>query len=59
MDKDICLNKMIDKVPGERMHPAHGEGTVCGIFVEIDDDTGLANSVAPIRMGPQLLQARP
>ncbi|MGM0422488.1 MAG: TIGR00282 family metallophosphoesterase [Pseudomonadota bacterium] len=59
MDKDISLNKMIDKVPGERMHPAYGEGTICGIFVEIDDDTGLARAVEPVRMGPQLLQARP
>ena len=52
MDKDIVLQKMVDQVPGERMRPAEGEGSICGIIVETDNETGLAKGVQPIQMGP-------
>ena len=34
-----------------RFEPASGEATLCGIFVETDDRTGLAVYEAPIRLG--------
>jgi metallophosphoesterase (TIGR00282 family) len=38
--------RMIDK-----MEPAKGEGTLCGALIEIDDRTGLAKTIEPIRVG--------
>jgi 2',3'-cyclic-nucleotide 2'-phosphodiesterase len=43
-------------LPIERMRPADGEATVCGIIVETDDLSGLAKRVAPIRVGGLLGQ---
>jgi hypothetical protein len=39
------------KVPAERLAPAEAEATICGLFVETDDATGLARRVAPLRIG--------
>ena len=47
------------KMPGERLSPADGEATVCGLFVETDDATGLALRVEPVRQGGRLSQAMP
>jgi metallophosphoesterase (TIGR00282 family) len=47
------------KVPAERLAPAEGEATICGLFVETDDATGLARRVAPLRMGGGLSPAMP
>ena len=47
------------KMPGERMQPAGGEATVCGLFVVTDDRTGLAVSVEPVRQGGRPSQAMP
>jgi calcineurin-like phosphoesterase len=46
-------------MPGERLAPAEGEATVCGVFVETDDATGLARTVAPVRVGGRLSAAMP
>ncbi len=45
------------KLPVERMRPAEGPATVCGVAVETDDHTGLARMVAPIRIGGRLSPA--
>ena len=42
------------KLPGERLQPAEGEGTLCGVFVETEDATGLARRMAPVRVGGRL-----
>ena len=47
------------KIPGERLAPADGEATLCGVFVETDDATGLARRVEPLRLGGPLSQAMP
>jgi metallophosphoesterase (TIGR00282 family) len=47
------------KVPSERLAPADGDATICGLFVETDDATGLALRVAPLRMGGSLRPAIP
>jgi metallophosphoesterase (TIGR00282 family) len=47
------------KVPGERLAPAEGEATLCGVFVETDDATGLARRIEPLRLGGRLSQAMP
>jgi metallophosphoesterase (TIGR00282 family) len=57
MKKEAAITRMIRKIPGERLSPAEGEGTVCGVRVTTDDKTGLATDIRPIRRGPRLIQA--
>ncbi|MDD3837885.1 MAG: metallophosphoesterase, partial [Phenylobacterium sp.] len=44
---------------GGRFKPAEGPATVCGVFVETDDATGLARRIEPIRVGGRLSQYVP
>lgn len=53
------VHRFVKKVPGERMEPADGEATVCGVFVETDAATGLATHIEPVRLGPRLINTRP
>jgi len=59
MKKEIALPRFIRKMPGERLAPADGEATVCAVFVETDDTTGLARAVAPVRLGGRLPETVP
>ena len=54
MKKGPAVARFLRKMPGERMEPAEGEATLCGVVVETDDATGLAARVAPIRLGGRL-----
>ncbi len=53
------IHNFTRKVPKEKMSPADGEATVCGTFIETDDNTGLAIKIAPIRIGPRLSEEIP
>ena len=57
MKKEIAVQRFVRKMPGERLAPAEGEGTLCAAVVETDDRTGLALSVRPIRLGGRLPSA--
>lgn len=57
MDKAEPLQRFTRKLPVERMKPAEGEATVCGLAVETDEVTGLALKVAPFRIGGRLSPA--
>ena len=57
MDKAEPLQRFLRKLPVERMKPADGEGSMCGVAVETDDRTGLALKIEPIRLGGNLAQA--
>lgn len=59
MAKEGASTRFWRKMPGERLAPAEGLATVCGLFVETDDATGLALRVEPVRMGGRLSQAMP
>nr|WP_255720407.1 TIGR00282 family metallophosphoesterase [Acuticoccus kalidii] len=59
MDKEEPMRRMVERVPGQRIGPATGPGTVCGVAVETDDRTGLAHWIAPIRIGGDLDEALP
>ncbi|MCX8500556.1 MAG: TIGR00282 family metallophosphoesterase [Alphaproteobacteria bacterium] len=54
MKKQPSLQKFIRKMPGEKLTPADGEATVCGVLIETDDATGLATTIHPIRRGGRL-----
>ena len=59
MKKDTPVQRFVTKMPGARLEPADGEGTVCGALIETDDRTGLALSIEPIRIGGMLTRAFP
>jgi metallophosphoesterase (TIGR00282 family) len=59
MQKGTAALRFWKKVPGERLAPAEGEATICGVFVETEDATGLARRIAPLRMGGRLEQVLP
>jgi hypothetical protein len=57
--KDEPLRRFTTRISGGRLRPADGEATVCGLYVETDDATGLARRIDPIRVGGRLTQAVP
>lgn len=59
MQKGGAALRFWRKMPGERLAPADGEATLCGVFVETDDATGLARRVEPLRLGGRLSQTMP
>jgi 2',3'-cyclic-nucleotide 2'-phosphodiesterase len=59
MTKDSVIARFVSKMPGERPQVAEGEGTLCAVFIETDDATGLARHVAPLRLGGRLAPAWP
>jgi metallophosphoesterase (TIGR00282 family) len=59
MDSDEPINRFLTRIPRSRYEPAVGPGTISGLAVDIDDATGLAKKVGPLRLGPHLEPARP
>lgn len=59
MQVDEPVNRFVTRIRGDRLKPAEGEGTLCGVFVETDDKTGLAKRIEPVRVGGQLKDAVP
>jgi hypothetical protein len=59
MDKAEPLQRFTTKISGGRMSPATGPATLCAVFVETDDRTGLATMVSPVRVGGRLAPALP
>jgi 2',3'-cyclic-nucleotide 2'-phosphodiesterase len=59
MAKEEPIRRFIQKTPGAKLEPANGPGTLSGVAVEIDDRTGLATRIAPVRLGGRLAKAVP
>ena len=59
MDKEEPLNRFISKMPKGRFEAASGPATICGLGVEISDRTGLAEKIAPLRLGARLAETIP
>ncbi len=59
MQKKAACERFATKMPKVRLEPASGEGTLCGLLIQTDDQTGLANSTAPVRVGGCLTSNRP
>jgi hypothetical protein len=57
--KEEPLRRFTTRISGGRYKPAEGPATICGVFVETDDRTGLARRVEPIRMGGRLSETVP
>lgn len=59
MEKEEPLNRFLSKIPRNRFEAASGPATICGVAVEISDRTGLAEKIAPLRIGPRLEETTP
>jgi len=59
MEPEEPLRRFTTRMRGGRFQPAGGAETLCGVFVQTDDKTGLAVRVEPIRMGGTLIEAVP
>jgi hypothetical protein len=54
MEKFEPIQRFTRKMPTGRMTPALGPATLCGVFVETDDSSGLAKRIEPVRVGGRL-----
>lgn len=59
MEKTEPMRRFITGMGKERFSPARGEATLAGIYVETDDQTGLATRVRMVRDGGRLEGATP
>jgi metallophosphoesterase (TIGR00282 family) len=59
MKKDPSVQRFVRRMPTERLTPAEGEGTVCGVLIETDNDSGLARRVDAVRLGARLAPSVP
>jgi metallophosphoesterase (TIGR00282 family) len=57
--KEEPLRRFTTRISGGRFKPAEGPATVCGVFVETNDATGLARRIEPIRVGGRLAPTVP
>ncbi|MDY6963328.1 MAG: metallophosphoesterase, partial [Pseudomonadota bacterium] len=46
-------------MPKGRFEAATGPATICGLGIEISDSSGLAEKIAPLRIGPRLQETVP
>lgn len=51
MNKKVPLQMFLEKRKTTRMEPAKGPATLCGTIIEIDDTSGLAKKISPIKFG--------
>ena len=51
MDKPEIIRRFASGLRSERPHPSTGDPSLCAIFVETDDGSGLATRVAPVCVG--------
>jgi len=57
--KEEPLRRFTTRISGGRYRPAEGPATVCGVYLETDNTTGLATRFEPIRVGGRLAPAIP
>ncbi len=59
MIKQTAIARFTSKMPSGRLAPAEQDGTLCGVYVETDDKTGLARRIEAVRMGGRLAERIP
>lgn len=57
--KEIPIARFTRKMPTEKMTPASGDGTLCGVLIETDDRNGRAKNIGPVVVGPWLKNTLP
>lgn len=56
MDKSLAVARFVRKMPGEKLRPAEGPVTLCGVLADIDGKTGLCRHIEPFRLGGGLIE---
>ncbi|HCI48632.1 MAG: metallophosphoesterase [Alphaproteobacteria bacterium RIFCSPHIGHO2_01_FULL_41_14] len=56
MQKTVPIQRFTKKYSVDRLVPAEGEATLCGLYIETDDKTGKAILARPVRVGGLLSQ---
>lgn len=56
MNPETPLKRFLKTARKDKLSPAEGEGTVCAVYVESDNQTGKARTIRPIRLGGSLEQ---
>lgn len=59
MQKDEPMRRFVTGMAKGRFEPAKGEVSLCGVYLETDDKTGLATRVVQIRDGGRLASSHP
>jgi len=59
MDKEEPISRFLRKIPQTRFSAAAGPATLSGVAVELDEATGLAAAIEPLRIGGDLAPAWP
>ena len=59
MEKSVPIQRFLKKMPTERLSAATGEATLCGVYLETDEKTGLARRLEPVRIGGRLAPTLP
>ena len=59
MEPRAAIRNFLRRFPKERLTPASGEATLCALYVETDDETGLARRAEAVRIGGCLSPAGP
>ena len=59
MEKETAVARFTSQMPAGKLEPAVGEATLSAVYLETDDSTGLARSVAPLRLGGRLSERWP
>lgn len=58
-EPEAPLKHFVGKMKMERLVAAQAHPTLCGVYLETDDRTGLAKKISPVRIGGKLSQAMP
>jgi calcineurin-like phosphoesterase len=58
MVKEPAIARFVKKMPGDKLAPAEGPATLCGVFIETGE-SGLAIRIEPVRTGGRLAPAMP
>lgn len=53
------VNRFLTRINSERFEPETGAVTICGLAVEVDDETGLARATKALRLGGDLEPTEP
>ena len=59
MEKEEPLQRFLRKVSQGRLTASNGPGSLSGVAVDTDDNTGLARAIAPLRLGPHIDETVP
>jgi metallophosphoesterase (TIGR00282 family) len=59
MKKELSVQRFLSKGERIRLEPAGDDGTLCGCFVVLDDKSGMARRIEPVRVGARLSETIP